>query len=101
MGDLNFHLLSFAKMQNNKEKFKLVGFSQCKWKSSDTTQSIDPREFLMKLKKTPQPKPAKAVPKENYPMPSDPKDLARAMFVARDREFKKIKLFQSLQILQT
>ena len=37
MGDLNFHLLSFAKMQNNKEKFKLVGFSQCKWKSSDTT----------------------------------------------------------------
>ena len=43
----------------------------------------------MKLKKALQPKPTKAVPKENYPMPSDPKDLARAMFAARDRDFKK------------
>ena len=43
----------------------------------------------MKLNKATQPKPTKAVPKENYPMPSDPKDLARVMFAARDREFKK------------
>ncbi len=44
----------------------------------------------MKLKNVPQPKHTKAVPKENFPMPLDPKDLARAMFAARDREIKKI-----------